>query len=531
MVLGVDDSTRSGTWCWKGIPFARPPVGELRWRAPAAPEPWTDIRDAGRFGQPCAQNGRLFGPGANNTFDATIGSTLNTAVGSEDCLTLNIWRPATVDTKLPVLLFIHGGSNISGYTADPIYDGANLARKGNAVVVTANYRLGVLGFIDLPQLRTGDGDGGDSGNFALLDIIAALRYIQANIANFGGDPDNVTLSGQSAGAINILAVMTSPLSRGLFHKAMPLSGGISLTSNLPPGSLPTLMPASAYRAQGQALLLNLLIADGKAADLEGAAAYAATQTDAQIADYLRAKDAKTILALVLAKGLTVSGPIPDGNVVPADPIAAIAEGSYARVPMLVGVTRDEGKLFAPFLVLFGGKPGFRIDDATRFRLMQDFDPDAQTALTPADIIDPSYLPATTPDTGYDAMTARITDSFMRASRDNLLGALATQQSDLWHYEFDWAQMPPPWNEVYGAAHAFDLAFLFGNFGPSLFARALYSEANRPGRVALSDAMMASVAAFLHTGNPNTPELGATWAPWPARLSFDATLDAPRITVR
>lgn len=530
-VLGADESARSGTWCWKGIPFARPPVGELRWRAPAAPEPWADIRDASQFGQPCIQNGRLFGPGANNTYDETIASTLNTPVGSEDCLTLNIWRPATADAKLPVMLFIHGGSNISGYTADPVYDGANLARKANAVIVTANYRLGILGFLKLPQLRTGGPEGGDSGNFALLDILATLRYIQANIASFGGDPANVTLAGQSAGAINVLAVMTSPLSRGLFHKAMPLSGGISMASNLPPGSLPTLIPASAYLAQGQALLLNLLVADGKAADLEGAAAYAATQTDAQIADYLRSKDARTILSTVLAKGLTISGPVPDGTVVPADPIAAITAGQYARVPMLVGVTRDEGKLFAPFLSLFGGKPGFRIDDATRFRLMRDFDPDAPTTLTSADIIDPSYLPVTTPDTGYDAMTARITDSFMMASRDNLLGALKTQQSDIWHYQFDWAQTPAPWNEVYGAAHAFDLAFLFGNFGPSLFSNALYGEANRRGRVALSDAMMASIAAFLHKGDPNTGALGTTWAPWPAKLSFDATLDAPRITTR
>jgi para-nitrobenzyl esterase len=530
-VQGVDDSARSGTWWWKGIPFARPPVGELRWRAPVAPEPWTGVRDASRFGQPCIQNGRLFGPGANNTYDATIGSTLNTPVGSEDCLTLNIWRPATGDSKLPVMLFVHGGSNISGYTADPVYDGANLAKKANAVIVTANYRLGVLGFLNLPQLRTGGAEGGDSGNFALLDVLATLRYIQANIASFGGDPGNVTLTGQSAGAINLLAVMTSPLSRGLFHKAMPLSGGISMASNLPPGALPTLIPASAYLAQGQALLLNLLVADGKAADLEGAAAYAATQTDAQVADYLRAKDARTILSTVLAKGLTVSGPIPDGTVVPADPIAAITAGQYTQVPMLVGVTRDEGKLFAPFLSLFGGRPGFRIDDATRFTLMQNFDPDAPATLTSADIIDPSYLPVTTPDTGYDALTARITDSFMMASRDNLLGALKTQQSDIWHYQFDWAQMPAPWNEVYGAAHAFDLAFLFGNFGPSLFSNAIYSQANRPGRVALSDAMMACIAAFLHTGDPNTSALGTTWAPWPAKLSFDATLDATRITAQ
>lgn len=531
-VEGVDDSARSGTWWWKGLPYAQPPVGALRWRAPAEPQAWTGVRPATQFGQPCVQNGRMFGPGANNTYDATIASTLNTPVGSEDCLTLNIWRPATRDDNLPVMLFIHGGSNISGYTADPVYDGAHLAKKAHAVIVTANYRLGVLGFLNLPQLHVGGTGGDDSGNFALLDILAVLRYIRRNIAGFGGDAGNVTVMGQSAGAINLLAVMASPLAKGLFHKAIPLSGGISLVSNLPPGSLPTLIPPEAYLAQGKALLLNLLIADGTAADLAGAERHAATLSDAEVADYLRAKDAPTILRTVLAKGLTVSGPIPDGTVLPADPIAAIKAGHGLNVPTLVGITRDEGKLFTPFLPLVGGpKPGLKIDDATRFTMMQNFDPDAPPTLTSADLIDPAYLPVTTPETGYDAMTARITDAFMAPSRDNLLNAMKTQQSDLWHFEFDWAQQPAPWNEVYGAAHAFDLAFVFGNFGPSLFSNASFSAANRPGREALSDAMMASIAAFMRTGDPNTPALGMAWAPWPSRLVFDASPDAARISAR
>lgn len=531
-VEGVDDSTRSGTWWWKGLPFAQPPVGALRWRAPAEPEAWTGIRPAQKFGNPCLQIGRIYGPGANNTYDATIASTLNTPVGSEDCLTLNIWRPASIETRLPVLLFIHGGSNISGYTADPVYDGANLAKKANAVIVTANYRLGVLGFLNLPQLRVGGTEGDDSGNFALLDNLAALRYIHKNIAGFGGDAANVTVMGQSAGAINLLALMASPMAEGLFHKAMPLSGGISLASNLPPGSLPTLNPASAYLAQGNGLLLNLLVADGKAADLAGAATYAAGLSSADVADYLRGKDAKTVLMTVLTKGLTGSGPIPDGSVLPTDPIAAIAAGRYLKLPTVVGVTRDEGKLFTPFLPLVGGpKPGFKIDDATRFTMMQNFDPDAATSLTSADIIDPVYLPVSTAGTGYDAMTARITNAFMVPSRDNLLDTMKTQQSNLWHYQFDWAQLPVPWNEVYGAAHAFDLGFVFGNFGPSLFSNATNSAANRPGREALADAMMGSIAAFMRTGDPNTAALGTPWAPWPARLLLDATPSAARISTR
>src|SRR6185369_3538618 len=140
-----------------------------------------------------------------------------------------------------------------GYTADPVYDGAALAKAANAVVVTANYRVGVLGFMNLAQLKTGASAAEDSGNFALLDIIQALKFVKNNIAGFGGDPGNVTLMGQSAGAINAWALLTSPLADGLFHKAVPMSGGISLASNLPAGTIPTLNPASTYAAQGSAL--------------------------------------------------------------------------------------------------------------------------------------------------------------------------------------------------------------------------------------------------------------------------------------
>ncbi len=143
-VLGSADAS-AATWAWKGIPFAQPPVGNLRWKAPAEPQAWSTAREATRFGNACLQNGRIYGPGSNNTYDATIGTTLNTPVGSEDCLTLNVWRPAGDATGLPVIFFVYGGSNISGYTADPVYDGAALAKAANAVVVTANYRVGPLG--------------------------------------------------------------------------------------------------------------------------------------------------------------------------------------------------------------------------------------------------------------------------------------------------------------------------------------------------------------------------------------------------
>ncbi|MDM0013236.1 carboxylesterase family protein [Variovorax sp. J22P168] len=531
-IEGVDDSARSGAYFWKGVPYAQPPIGALRWRAPVEPEAWSGVRAADKFGHPCLQIGRLFGPGANNTYDETIGSTLNTPVGSEDCLTLNIWRPATTEARLPVLLFIHGGSNISGYTADPLYDGANLAKAANAVVVTANYRLGILGFLNIAQLRPGGGAADDSGNFALLDNMAALRFVQNNIEAFGGDPGNVTFSGESAGANNVLAVMTSPMAKGLFHRVIAMSGGVSLASNLPTGTLPTLYPATAAAAQGQAVLENLLVAAGKAPDLAAAATYARSQTPAQIAEFLRAQDGPAMLSTVLAKGLNSASPIPDGSVVPLDPIAAITAGNHVRVPTIVGNTRDEGKLFAGLLQLVGGsKPGFVMDDAARFTLMRNFDPDAPTTLTVADIVDSVYLPVTTPGTGYNARTQLITQGLFEANSQSLLAALKSQQSNVWRYRFDWAQSPAPWNDVHGAAHAFDLGFMFGNFGPSLLASVSYSKANRPGRIALSNAMMASIGAFMRNGDPNSAALGADWKPWPSKLLLDASPAAASITLQ
>lgn len=524
-VQGINDAATNGTYAWKGIPFAKPPVGALRWRAPVEPEPWKEARDATRFGHACLQLGRIYGPGANNTYDASIASTLGQPVGSEDCLTLNIWRPATEAKNLPVIAFVYGGSNISGYSADPLYDGAALAKAANAVVVTMNYRVGVLGFFNLAQLKTGQDAGGDSGNFALLDIRQALRFVKQDIASFGGDPGNVTLMGQSAGAINTWALMTAPSAAGLFQRAVPISAGISLASNLPAGKWPTLAPAIVYAAQGNALLGNLLIADGHAADAASAAAYVAARTPAQIADYLRGKDARTILPAVAALaplGLAGSGPIPDGAFMPADPIGAIGAGQYHRMPVLSGFTRDEGKLFAAVLPLLGGPPGFRMDDAERFGLMASFNPNAPASLTEADILDPAYAPSDTPVTGWTAKADQITELLFAPARDDALDTLRGQQAEVWNYRFDWAQEPAPWDSIYGAAHAFDLPFLFGNFGPSVFANTIGGDANKPGRLALSGAMMGALASFARSGNPNHAGLAINWAPWPARLIFDAS---------
>ena len=539
-VRGAGDTT-SGTYSWKGIPFAKAPVGALRWQSPQEPEAWTTARTTTAFGNACSQYARIYGPGSNNKYDATIGTSLGapvgTPVGSEDCLYLNVWRPANDDAKLPVIVFFHGGSNVSGYTADPVYDGATLAKTANAIVVTPNFRVGILGFMNMPQLKTGDSSV-DSGNFTMLDSIKALQFVRRNAAAFGGDPDSVTIVGQSAGAINVWALQTSPqmvaASPKLFHRVMPLSGGISMASNLPVGSIPTLSPASTYLAQGNALLQNQLILDGLATDATTANAYIAAHTSAELATYMRSKTTaelfKTLLTKLALLNLAGSGPIPDGTVVAADPIAAINAGNYVKVPVLAANARDEGKLFPSFLPLVGGTGNARIvTDAQLFTNHFNYNPNAAPQTTVDQWLAPNYLPVDAPVTGFTARAETLNRYFFLNSRDNVLNALKTQQDNVYYYRFDWDKQPAPWNDVYGAVHVVDLPFLFGNFGPSLFGNVWFNDANRTGRVELSNAVMQSVASFARTGNPNNAALGVTWATWPHKVMFNASATAKSIT--
>jgi para-nitrobenzyl esterase len=520
--------TNAGAYSWKGIPYAKPPVGALRWQPPQDAEAWTTARTATAFGNACAQYGRIYGPGSNNRYDETIGTTLNQAVGSEDCLYLNVWRPDSGEENLPVMVFFHGGSNVSGYTADPMYDGAALAKAANAVVVTANFRLGILGFFNLPQVKTGD-PANDSGNYAILDSIKALQFVRNNARAFGGNPENVTIMGESAGAFNVLALQTSPLmvaaNPKLFHRTVPLSGGISLATNLPVGSIPTLAPAATYTAQSTTLLQQLVIADGLAADAASATTYIAGRSNAEIAAYARAKAPGQLFTTLLTRlpALAGSGPIPDGTVVAADPIGAINAGNYVKVPVLAGNTRDEGKLFPSFLPLVGGTGNARIvSDAQLFANHLSYKPDAAPQTTVEQWIAPSYLPVNATTTGFTARTEALNRVFFLNSRDNVLNALKTKQDNVWYYRFDWDEQPAPWNDIYGAVHVVDLPFIFGNFGPSLFSNVWFTTANRPGRLELSAAMMQSLGSFAREGNPNNAALGVNWPVWPGKLVFDAT---------
>lgn len=195
-----------GTLGWLGVPYAAPPVGELRWKAPREPDAWTGTRTAKEF---AACSLQLSG---------------ETIAGSEDSLYLNIWRPNTTSSKLPVMVFLHGGGNMTGSGKD--FQGEQLARNTNSIIISVNYRLGALGFFQNAALKTGN-PLDDSGNYGLLDAFRALQWVQDNIEGFGGDTGNVTLAGQSAGARNVLAALISPLSKGLFQKLAAFSGGLT----------------------------------------------------------------------------------------------------------------------------------------------------------------------------------------------------------------------------------------------------------------------------------------------------------------
>ena len=232
-------------------------------------------------------------------------------------------------------------------------------------------------------------------------------------------------------------------------------------------------------------------------------------------------------------GIGGSNPIPDGHVLPESPIDAIKAGQYTKVPVLAGNTRDEGKLFPGLLALapaLGGISGRLLTDEQAFSIAFAYDPDAPPATKLEQWIPAAYLPMDKPVTGYNARMDVLNNHWFKPLRDNVLNAIKTQQDNVWYYSFDWDEEPPPFNDIFGAAHAFDLPFVFGNFGPQIWHNFMFTKANRPGRLALSDAMMRSIGAFARNGDPNDASLGVTWPQWPKTLVFDATPEAKVIRV-
>jgi para-nitrobenzyl esterase len=292
---------------FKGIPFAAPPVGDLRWKAPQAPQPWQGVRKTVAFGPACMQGPIL----------AQMGST---ASQSEDCLYIDVWTPANSPAdKLPVIAWIYGGGFNSGATSVPMYDGANFAHQG-VVFVSLSYRVGPFGFLATPELSAESGHG--SGNYGLLDLIAGLHWVQDNIARFGGDPAKVTIMGHSAGSMAVSELVASPLARGLFRGAIAESGA----NFAPPGT---------FAAAGAPMLLQ--------AEASGSA-WLGTLGAATLAQ-ARAMPAERIEAAQHDKGAPRFGPVTDGYVIPGDQTLLWQQKRYSDVPILIGTTSDEAAVF------------------------------------------------------------------------------------------------------------------------------------------------------------------------------------------
>lgn len=307
----VRGALEGGIASWKGIPFAAPPVGPLRWRAPQPAAKWQGVRDATAYGNDCMQ--QPFGGDA-----APLGTP-----PAEDCLYLNVWKPAGTKhnkNKLPVVLWIYGGGFVNGGSSPPTYSGANLARKG-VMVVSFNYRLGRFGTFAHPALAKADEDGGLAGNFGYLDQIAALKWVHRNIAEFGGDPANITVIGESAGGMSVHMVLTSPMARGLVKRAVVMSGGDGQ-------GMGALTPATAER-----IGVDFMAGKGIAADDPQALAKMRALSAEQVTDGLG------LMQMFQSRGgkPTFSHPFTDGRIV-VDVPAAYRTGAYTKVPVMIGAT-------------------------------------------------------------------------------------------------------------------------------------------------------------------------------------------------
>ncbi|MFW9795220.1 MAG: carboxylesterase/lipase family protein, partial [Candidatus Thorarchaeota archaeon] len=319
-VSGYSDE---GVWCWKGIPYATPPVRELRWKAPLDPVPWLGKRKTRKFGNSASQVMLILGP-----------------LGSEDCLYLNIWRPKSSETDLPVYVYIHGGGNSIGSADTKSYYGNAVAERSNMVYVSVNYRLGAMGWFIHPAV-TGSGSLEDqSGNFGTLDLVKSLEWIRDNISAFGGNPNNVTIAGESGGAFNVLSLLISPLAKGLFHRAI-VESGLSL-----------IWSPDEAAAQSSELLTALLMKDGKARSEKEAWQVLAHMRDEDINSYLRSKSAFTIIRNIPTREFGMSEwrtIFTDGTVIPKEGYDIFSSGEWAnKVPVIIGCTKDEMRLFGWF---------------------------------------------------------------------------------------------------------------------------------------------------------------------------------------
>jgi len=440
---------------FRGVPFAQPPVGRRRWRMAEPAAPWIGIRDATRFASVCPQSAI--------PLEALTGGI--STEHSEDCLYLNVWTPACDGTRRPVMVWIHGGGFVIGAGSQAIYSGARLAER-DVVVVTINYRLGAFGFLDWSQATASRLPG--AGTEGLGDQILALDWVKRNISAFGGDPDNVTIFGESAGGMSVGALLASPIARGLFHKAVAQSGAAHIGFDRE-------RSARVARAMLDALGLD--------------AAQASRLSEAP-ADAIH-KAQHVVLTRARNGNLRKVGPLPfqpviDDALLSQRPIEAVGAGSAAGIPILAGTTRDEWKLFT------AADPRLRLMTAAGLRMrVKSLARDAAPELLD------SY-PAGSP---FDRFNAIMTDKSFTLPAIALLKAQG-QCAPVYAYRFDWRS--PLLGGIMGACHALELGFVFGTHAQKL-ASVFFGIGTAAAQLATT--MMDCWSAFARTGYPATAATG------------------------
>lgn len=479
---------RYGAHVWRGLPYAEAPSGALRWRAPRPLAPWSGVREALAPAPFCVQLPSVFGG-----VEARDGDT---PVGQEDCLYLNVFAPPfppngipAGGARLPVLVWIHGGGNVVGHAGR--YDGGNLATTERVIVVTINYRLGPLGWFRHPALGTDASDEDRSGNFGTLDMIRALGWIRDNVAAFGGDPENVTVFGESAGGRDVFTLLLAPQAAGLFQRAIVQSGGTATTPVEAAESYADATPPG-DRNSAKEVALRLL-APGmprteamRIVDAIAPAELATRLRAVPPADVLRAYRTESQEGLIDVPQL-----FRDGVVIPVGhPLEVIRSGKYNAVPTILGTNKDENKLFMAL------NPEFT------WKLL---------GLVPI-VRDPGL---------YEATARHLTDHWRARGVDEPAMALRIAQNPgVYAYRWDWDEEPSALGvdvgRLLGAAHGLEIPFVFGHWELGSQTGLLFSKSNEPGRLELSARMMAHWAAFARTGNPNGPGTGsAQWETYAA----------------
>jgi len=480
-----------GAHVWRGIPFAKPPVGALRWKAPRPPEAREGVLSALEYGHSCAQ---FSGPGGGRK-----GQKAGEMMGSEDCLYLNVHTPRFArnsipqgDARLPVMLWIHGGGNTIGDAL--FYDAGVLATSQQLVVVTVHYRLGAFGWFSHPALRDSEATADDnSGNYGTLDLVRALAWLQENIASFGGNPSRVTVFGESAGGSNTFSMLLTPRAAGLFSGAIVQSGG-TRTTELSSAENYTDDPEPGHEFSSGETILRLLVGDGKAADRAAAKQQVETMDDATLSAYLRGKSASELLNAYDGSDLggmySVPRQIRDGHVLPlGEPVAAFRSGHYNRVPTVLGTNRDENKLF----MLLGSEYVTRV------------------AMLPLWLNDANAYHASAE---YSSLMWR-----SRGVDDPATAMYASQGPSVFAYRFDWDdERKLLWldlGELLGAAHGLEIPFVFGRLELGLATSLVFDDNRKQSDRRLSDAMMSYWSQFAYTGSPGRGRDGELprWTSW------------------